>query len=507
MKLSHDFHAEDIDITGEIADRDGLETIRRNGSRLITRIFWINILAVVLAGWAMSSPNLTTAVVLAIIVAAMPTLLVFGMKLHDASTRIIIGLSAVAYPAIFIFLLQGHVWQMDLHMYFFPALAALVLLCDSRSIIGASLLITVHHTIFTYIAPAWVFSGNGDLPRVALHVGLILLQSGMLMWIVSQLTGAILTKSREVEVSENLRASEALRREEQRALSDERERHALDNERRQQLAARLDQRVGAIVTDLGAMTSQLDSSRDMLASAFEEAVSKSSRLAEHHQYVQNDMRGLAQDVQTLAESIGRVGHEVREARKTAQQSADTSAQLVPKVEELASTMDSASRIIALIADISAQSRMLALNATIEASHEGSRGFGVVAIEMKSLADQTSNAASEISDMLELVRGASQTITSGIRDATGASLATSRSADSIDAVIDHQIAETDGMVRATSKVDTTVRDAADEVVALDSAIAQVRDVIEQTNSVSASVGRRAQELHEAMQQVLAELRAG
>ena len=45
------------------------------------------------------------------------------------------------YPALGVYLLQGHAWQMDGHMYFFVALAALTVLCDWRPIVLASALI------------------------------------------------------------------------------------------------------------------------------------------------------------------------------------------------------------------------------------------------------------------------------------------------------------------------------------------------------------------------------
>ena len=105
-------------------DRESpLDGFRRSGARLLAGLFWLNVPVLALAGWAIGSANTVLVTALAVVLTALPSVLVFGLGRHDAATRAALGVTAVAYPALFVFEFQGHLWQMDLHMYFFAALA------------------------------------------------------------------------------------------------------------------------------------------------------------------------------------------------------------------------------------------------------------------------------------------------------------------------------------------------------------------------------------------------
>jgi len=88
--------------------------------------------------------------------------------------------------------------------------------------------------------------------------------------------------------------------------------------------------------------------------------------------------------------------------------------IAQRMERLESATSSIETVVKLIGDISRQTDLLALNAAIEAAGAGEAGdrFGVVAVEVKSLAERTTEATGTIKELVN-------EILSETRDATQA----------------------------------------------------------------------------------------
>lgn len=81
------------------------------------------------------------------------------------STRYISSVALMAEPALLVFLLRGHAWQMDMHMYFFAMLALTIAWFDPRPILLAAVAVALHHLVLIYLLPYAVFPADADLMR------------------------------------------------------------------------------------------------------------------------------------------------------------------------------------------------------------------------------------------------------------------------------------------------------------------------------------------------------
>ena len=106
------------------------------------------------------------------------------------STRYISSVALMAEPALLVFLLRGHAWQMDMHMYFFAMLALTIAWFDARPILMAAVAVALHHLVLVYLLPYAVFPANADLPRVLLHAAIVAFQTVVLVWLARMISAA-----------------------------------------------------------------------------------------------------------------------------------------------------------------------------------------------------------------------------------------------------------------------------------------------------------------------------
>jgi two-component system, sensor histidine kinase and response regulator len=158
-----------------------LDRLRTRFGQFLIVLLWAHVPLVALVATATHRP-LAPPALIAILLAGSYNLAWWRHGIASA-TRYVSAVALMGQPAILVYLLAGHPWQMDMHMYFFATLALTIAWCDWRVILVAASAIAVHHVLFDLVLPYAVFPRGADLARVLLHAAIVAFQAAVLVWL------------------------------------------------------------------------------------------------------------------------------------------------------------------------------------------------------------------------------------------------------------------------------------------------------------------------------------
>jgi methyl-accepting chemotaxis protein len=163
--------------------------------------------------------------------------------------------------------------------------------------------------------------------------------------------------------------------------------------------------------------------------------------------------------------------------------------IVTHMLELSKKSQQVGAVLEIVAELAEQTNILAINATIEAAGAGDAGkrFGVVADEIRKLADRVAASTKEIREMVEGVRAAVNTTV----------MATEAGSKAVDTGAS-QVAEMASSFREIAALVTTATDASREI---ELSTKQQATAVEQVNVAIASIAQATRETEASTTQTL------
>jgi len=257
------------------------------------------------------------------------------------------------------------------------------------------------------------------------------------------------------------------------------------------------QQVASAIEQIASGANEQVKRLEEISQVINELVASNDKVEDSTQATVSSAEHMTENAKDSQEKISLSTHKMESIRATVERTNTI-------MEELNSKLMEIGNITRIISEIVDQTNLLALNASIEAARAGEhgRGFAVVADEVRKLAEQSGEAARNISDIVKLIQSSSKNAVTAMGESLGE---VNEGRDLILAVndsIDHLIDEINMVANSSKSISGEVADQYTHIEQIVEMIHNISSISQETAAGTQEVSASSEEQTATMESITA-----
>ena len=247
---------------------------------------------------------------------------------------------------------------------------------------------------------------------------------------------------------------------------------------------------------------QLQATANSMATNAEHVAEQTGSVATASEEMSATSNDIAMNCQQAVEAARRANETAEHGKNVVANTVSAMAKIAERashsaaaVQSLGARSDQIGAIVATIEDIADQTNLLALNAAIEAARAGEmgRGFAVVADEVRALAERTTSATREISEMIKAIQNETSESVNAMNAAVNEVKKGTSDAESSGTALDEILAEISNVTMQINQIATAAEEQNATTSEITGNITRISDTVFETSRGAGETATAASQL--------------